>query len=41
MCDGNWLICGDGGDWNIVERENNARILGVRAGVTGPVAVTT
>jgi hypothetical protein len=40
ICDGIWLICGDGGDCNIVERENNARILGVRAGVTGPVAVT-
>lgn len=38
-CDGTWLARGEGGGWKTVERENNARILGVGAGVMGPVAV--
>jgi len=38
-CDGKLLVGGVGGDWKRVERENKARILGVGAGVIGPVAV--
>lgn len=38
-CDGKLLVGGVGGDWKAVDRVNRARILGVGAGVMGPVAV--
>jgi hypothetical protein len=38
-CEGKLLVGGVGGDWKMVERENRARILGVSAGVMGPLAV--